>query len=105
MKKTESKKDWESVLKKRCDHYASLTKKALVKAKIAVPQDGSLYPIAVDFKEMAQNYLQDGHHFMNGGQFELALAAFSYAHAWLDAGARLGLFDVKGDHQLFTLFK
>lgn len=97
--------DWEAILQKRCQHYAALTKKALTKATIAVPAEGSLYPIAVDFKEMAKNYLQDGHHFLQNGQFELALAAFSYAHAWLDAGARLGLFNVKNDHQLFTLFK
>jgi len=27
----------------------------------------------------------------------------NYAHGWLDAGARLGIFDVKGDSRLFTV--
>jgi Uncharacterized protein conserved in archaea len=31
-----------------------------------------------------------------------ALASFSYGHAWLDAGAKLGVFDVDDDI-LFTI--
>ncbi|MBS3057208.1 MAG: DUF357 domain-containing protein, partial [Candidatus Diapherotrites archaeon] len=34
-----------------------------------------------------------------------ALAAFSYAHAWLDAGVRAKLLDARGDDNLFTLPK
>lgn len=98
-------KNNESKVQNRAEHYQSLTAKALKKAKIIVPKNGSLYPIAADFKEMAQNYHADGTYFLEKSEFELALAAFSYAHAWLDAGARLGLFDVADDHQLFTLFK
>ena len=33
----------------------------------------------------------------------LALPAYSYAHAWLDAGVRAGLLDAQGDDRLFTL--
>lgn len=94
-----------SAVELRAVHYQSLTAKALKKAKIIVPKSGSLFMIATDFREMAQNYHADGTYFLEKGQFELALAAFSYAHAWLDAGARLGVFDVADDHQLFTLFK
>jgi hypothetical protein len=32
-----------------------------------------------------------------------AFAALNYAHGWLDAGARLGLFDVGKDNVLFTV--
>jgi len=32
-----------------------------------------------------------------------AFACLNYAHGWLDAGARLGLFDVDGDNVLFTV--
>jgi hypothetical protein len=32
-----------------------------------------------------------------------ALAAFSYGHAWMDAGARIGLFDVPESGHLFTV--
>jgi hypothetical protein len=31
-----------------------------------------------------------------------ALASFSYGYGWLDAGVRMGLFDVPDDSDLFT---
>ncbi len=34
-----------------------------------------------------------------------AFAAVNYAHGWLDAGARLGVFDVGADDRLFTLLE
>ena len=37
------------------------------------------------------------------GDLVNAFAALNYAHGWLDAGARLGLFDVDGDNVLFTV--
>jgi hypothetical protein len=52
---------------------------------------------------MARAYYEDAKHFREQGEFETALANVNYAHGWLDAGARLGLFDVGGDDQLFTL--
>ncbi len=47
---------------------------------------------AEEFKEMAESYLEDGIHFMDNNNYPDALAAFSYGHAWLDAGIRLGFF-------------
>lgn len=52
---------------------------------------------------MARAYYEDAKHFRDKGEFEKALANVNYAHGWLDAGARLGLFDVGGDDRLFTL--
>jgi len=43
---------------------------------------------------MAESYLEDGRHFREDDDPVNALASFSYGHAWLDAGARIGLFDV-----------
>ncbi len=87
------------------EHYFSITKKAFEKVKIAVPEESHLFPIAKDFLEMAENYIKDAEYFRAKGDFVLAYGAIYYAHAWLDAGARLGLFDVSGDHKLFTLAK
>lgn len=95
----------EKALKEKVRHYKSLTQKALKKAKICVPKNSALYLIAKDFHSMAENYFKDAKHFEKQGQLATALASYSYAHAWLDAGARLGVFDVKNDYQLFTLFK
>ncbi len=92
-------------LKQRCKKYKLLTEKALKKAKISVPKDSALYFIAKDFIDMAERYYKDGNYYLEKREFTIALASFSYAHAWLDASARLGLTDVKNDHKLFTLFK
>lgn len=37
------------------------------------------------------------------GDHEEALARFSYAHGWLDAGVTAGLFSITGHHDLFTV--
>jgi len=87
------------------EHYFELTRKAMEKVKIAVPESSHLYPIARDFLNMAKAYSEDAKYFKEKGDYPRALGAIYYAHAWLDAGARLGLFDVGDDHQLFTLAK
>ena len=92
-------------LLERTNKYKALTEKALKKAKICVPKNSALHEIALDFKDMASRYLADGKHYQEKGELEIALASYSYAHAWLDAGARLGIFDVKNDNKLFTLYK
>lgn len=95
----------ESKAQAKAKKYKALTEAGLKKAKICVTKDSHLFDIAVDFLEMARNYFSDANHFAEKKDFETALAAYSYAHAWLDAGARLGLFDVKQDSRLFTLAK
>lgn len=89
----------------RCNKYEKLTKKALKKAKICVTKDSALYFIAKDFIDMSERYLKDGQYYKNQKKYDIALASFSYSHAWLDASARLGIIDVKKDDKLFTLYK
>jgi hypothetical protein len=57
---------------------------------------------ANDFLDMAQRYYNDAGHFKSNGDYVTAFAALNYAHGWLDAGARIGLFKVK-DSTLFTV--
>jgi hypothetical protein len=90
-------------LRSLVDRDIALTERALGKAVIAVPRRSHLRKIAEDFVMMAQAYCKDAKHFREKGELEKALANINYAHGWLDAGARLGLFDVGGDDQLFTL--
>ena len=54
---------------------------------------------------MAERYYSDAKHFAEKGDKVTAFAALNYAHGWLDAGARLGLFDVGEDDSLFTLYE
>jgi len=47
-----------------------------------------------DFMTMARSYYNDGKYFFDRGDLVNALVCFSYGHAWLDAGIRVGiLFD------------
>tara|TARA_Y100000310_G_C20670395_1_gene809950 strand:+ start:981 stop:1211 length:231 start_codon:yes stop_codon:yes gene_type:complete len=55
-----------------------------------------------DFLDMIKRYIKDSKHFKEQGNIVNAFAALNYAHGWLDAGARLGLFDVH-DSRLFTV--
>ncbi len=87
------------------DHYFEVTERAHSKVKIAVPESSHLYSVARDFLHMAEAYMEDAKFFREKGDYPRALGAIYYAHAWLDAGARLGLFDVGDDHELFTLAK
>ena len=89
----------------KLQHYLALTARALEKAAIAVPERSYLHQLALDFRKMAESYHSDAKHFFETGDYVNAFGAVNYAHGWLDAGARLGLFDVGGDDRLFTLWK
>ena len=90
-------------LQERAVRYRQLTETALQKVSIKEGIAEKERKIARDFLSMARNYLSDGKHFEEKGELELALAAFSYAHAWIDAGVRACFLDGKEDDQLFTL--
>jgi uncharacterized protein len=87
---------------KKVDKYESLTKKGLEKIKKKENLNEKQNKIAMDFLSMAKNYFEDGKYYKKQGNLLTALASFSYAHAWLDAGVRSYLFDATDD-QLFTL--
>src|SRR2546427_12635340 len=84
------------------DRDIALTERALGKAKIAVPERSHLRKVAEDFVTMARAYYADAKHFRDAGELDKAPANANYAHGWLDAGARLGLFDVGGGDQPVT---
>ena len=95
---------WASVdLRGLVDKDIALSERALAKVELAPPQRSHLRRVAEDFLAMARAYVEDAKHFRDQGEQDKALANANYAHGWLDAGARIGLFDVGGDDQLFTL--
>jgi hypothetical protein len=104
--KNEEKKSFSEKLKvdvicdKRLDKYFGITNKALGIVK-AAEKDSARMSEALDFLDMAERYFSDANHFRNNGNYVLAFAAVNYAHAWLDAGARLKLFKVS-DSELFA---
>ncbi|MHB8587161.1 MAG: DUF357 domain-containing protein [Thermoplasmatota archaeon] len=87
----------------KIDRYLGITEAALRKLKIVIPERSHLRRVADDFLLMANSYFLDARHFASKGDFVNAFACVNYAHGWLDAGARLGFWDVEGDDRLFTL--
>lgn len=85
--------------------YLRLTHEALDRVRPAAPSRSYLAGAAEDYLAMAKAYLSDAEHFAQQGDTDRALAAASYAHAWLDAGVRLGLLDGGNDDARFTLFR
>lgn len=92
-----------SISEKKMTRYLKITKTAIEKVKICAPKRSYNYRIAEDFLNMARSYHSDAEHFYEKGDFVNAFGCVNYAHGWLDAGARLGLFDVDEDDKLFTL--
>jgi len=81
--------------------YFKITKEALEKAKESGNRT-TLEEERKDFLDMIERYISDANHFNEKGDKVNAFAALNYAHGWLDAGARLGIFDVH-DSRLFTV--
>ncbi len=85
--------------------YLDTTRRALEKIKVAAPSRSFNRKMADSFLEMANAYYSDAKHFRDKGDYVNAFACVNYAHGWLDAGARIGLFEVGEDDKLFTLYE
>ncbi len=94
-----------TITSQKLEKYFSITKQALKKVKIVNKQTKTIKwkSNAEDFLDMAERYFSDAKYFKKKGDIVTAFAALNYAHGWLDAGARLGLFDVGKDNVLFTV--
>ncbi|HKZ34134.1 MAG TPA: DUF357 domain-containing protein [Candidatus Nanoarchaeia archaeon] len=90
----------DKVTKDKLDQYRDLTSKALEIAKNSIIKNKKKE--ANEIITMVKNYLSDSNYFESKGDFVSAFSALSYAHGWLDSGARLGIFDVK-DSRFFTI--
>ena len=88
------------ITKEKIEKYFDLTEKALaqVKKKIIKNKEKEGHEII----QMVENYLSDAKHFFEKDDWVNAFAALNYAHGWLDAGARLRIFNVS-DNKLFTI--
>lgn len=91
------------ITEQKLKKYFEVTGKALKKVKVSPPKGTHLYNAATDFLDMAKRYYEDAKHFEQKEDYVNAFAALNYAHGWLDAGARIGLFDVGHDSKLFTV--
>lgn len=92
-----------TIKEEKLKNYFSVTGKALKKVKTGKVRKIKWKESADDFLDMAQRYYDDAKYFKKNEDYVNAFACLNYAHGWLDAGARLGLFDVGGDNKLFTV--
>lgn len=88
------------ISRERLDRYFDLTGRGLGEAKKNIikgkESEGD------EIVGMVENYVSDARHFEGKGDWVNAFAALAYAHGWLDAGVRLGVFDVDDD-ELFMV--
>ncbi|MCD1295788.1 DUF357 domain-containing protein [Methanocella sp. CWC-04] len=81
-------------LKEKTDRYKGLLRAALDDVRISASDGSFMEKVANDYLNLANCYYDDGVHFIEDGDLVNALVCFSYGHAWLDAGVRLGVFSV-----------
>ena len=90
-------------IKQKLKKYFELTSKAMKKVKIPDSLSPKDKKSAEDFLDLSQRYYEDAKYFEKKGDLVNAYGAVVYSHAFLDAGARLGLFDVGKDNELFMV--
>ena len=93
----------EKITDEKLDKYFDVTSRAINKVKFGTDIKIDVKTAAEDFLDIAKRYFSDAKYFREKGDYVTAFAALNYAHGWLDAGARLGLFDVDFDNELFTV--
>ena len=86
-------------IEQKLSKYFELTSKALKKVKVVEKHKKE----AEDFLDLAQRYFDDAKYFQEKNDLVNAYGAIVYSHAFLDAGARLGFFDVGKDNELFMV--
>lgn len=91
----------DKITNEKLEKYFEVTSKALEKAEASANRT-SLVKEREDFLDMIKRYISDAKHFQDKNDKINAFAALNYAHGWLDAGARIGMFDVH-DSNLFTV--
>lgn len=89
------------VTRERLEKYLSVTREALQEARKSPENVDISDSSRAHFIDTVERYIQDAEHFAQQGDIVTAFAALNYAHGWLDAGAKLGLFDVDNE-ELFA---
>ncbi|MBW9222343.1 DUF357 domain-containing protein [Methanothermococcus sp. SCGC AD-155-C09] len=95
-----------TITNEKIKEYLMKTEDAIIIIKKGLPPERSLlYDVALDFLSMIECYFNDAKVFIEKGDYINGFASLNYAYGWIDAGARLGIFDVGGDDVRFTLAK
>ena len=101
----ESDEEGQKITDEKMAKYLDITTRARKKLNIAPPVRSFDRKLAIQFLETSESYFKEAVEYRNRYDFVRAFASVNYAHAWLDGGARMGLFDVEEDDVLFTLYE
>lgn len=92
------------ITEQKINTYLHITEKALHILEILPPEKSQLRKAADDLLLMATSYVKDAHHYKEKGDYVTAFACVNYAHGYIDAGVRLGLF-LGDDSEIFAFEK
>ena len=92
-----------SLTVERVEKYLDITRRARAKATPLVKAGSEEASRLEVMLRMADDYASDARHFLSTGDLVRAFGAINYAHAWIDAGVKVGWLDGHGDDVLFTL--
>ncbi len=87
----------------RVESYLDITRRARAKATPKVVEGSTEATQLALMLRMADDYASDAQHFLTVGDLVRAFGAINYAHAWIDAGVKIGWLDGHNDDVLFTL--
>lgn len=87
----------------KVQHYLEITRRAREKATPLVGEKTQEGRHLATMLRMADDYAADALHFLKAGDLVRAFGAINYAHAWIDAGVKIGWLDGHDDDVLFTL--
>jgi len=85
------------ITEEKLQRYFKITEEALKTLEIAVHEKSLLKAVADDFLTMARSYFEDARYYYSKGDYVTAFAALNYAHGFIDAGVRLGVFNGEDD--------
>jgi uncharacterized protein len=84
-----------TITKTKLANYFKITETALSMVKITQVLSNKDRELCEKYLDFCRRYLSDAWHFESKGDRVNAFAALNYAHAWLDAAAVSGWFDIK----------
>ncbi len=85
------------ITEEKLQKYFRITEEALKTLEVAVHEKSLLWVAAQDFLTMAKSYFEDAKYYHEKGDYVTAFAALNYAHGFIDAGVRLGVFRGEDD--------
>lgn len=83
--------------------YLKMARDALDEIEYSSHEDTKLYDVAEDFEGLARAYFEDAKYYVLQKDLVTAFGALNYAHGLLDAGVRLGVFEIEND-EIFAFY-